>query len=213
MSCTVPPLFRYVGGLLPVYRADLGNFQSKSYMFKFFVTDFSASAWGNDFKFCIQLQHDELCPASPFQVCRRSTSTVYRADLGNFQPKSYMCKFFVTDFSASAGGNDFKFCIQLQHDELYRASPFQVCRRSTSCLPSRLRQFSAWKLHVQIFRNRFLSFCWRKWFQILYTASTWWVVPCLPFSSLSEVYFLINRAHLGNFQPESYMCKFFVTDF
>ena len=142
----VPPLFRFVGGLLPVYRADLGNFHPKSYMFKFFVMDFSASTGGNDFKFCIQLQHSRwVVPClSPFQVCQHGgLLPVYRADFGNFQPKSYMFKFFVTDFSASAGGNDFKFCIQLQHDELYRASPFQVCRRSTSCLPSRLRQFSA----------------------------------------------------------------------
>ena len=83
MSCTVSPLFRFVGRLLPVYRADLGNFQPKSYMFKFFVTDFSASTGGNDFKFCIQLQHDELYHASPFQVCR-SPLPVYRADSDNF---------------------------------------------------------------------------------------------------------------------------------
>ena len=141
MSCTEPPLFRFVARLLPVYRADLGNFQPKISMFKFFVTDFSASTGGNDFKFCIQFQHDELYREPPLFRFVAHLLPVYRADLGNFQPKSYMFKFFVTDFSASTGGNYFKFCIQLQHDELYSASPFQVCRRSTSCFPSRLWEF------------------------------------------------------------------------
>ena len=49
-------------------------------------------------------------------------------------------KSFVTDFSASTGGNDFIFGIQLLHDELYRVTHFQICRTSTSCLTSRLRE-------------------------------------------------------------------------
>jgi hypothetical protein len=37
--------------------------------------------------------------------------------------------------SASTGRNDFIFDIWLLHGDLYRASPFQVYRTSTSCLP------------------------------------------------------------------------------
>ena len=106
-------------------------------------TDISASTGGIDFKFCIQLLLDELQDHLCFQVCQTSTSCLPGRLVLFFRLKISMFKFFVTDFSASTGGNDFKFCIQLQHDELYRASPFQVCRTSTSCLPSRLRQFSA----------------------------------------------------------------------
>jgi hypothetical protein len=43
-------------------------------------------------------------------------------------------KTFVTDISASTGRNDFIFDIWLLHGELYRVSPFQVYRTSTSCL-------------------------------------------------------------------------------
>ena len=42
---------------------------------------------------------------------------------------------FVTDISASTGRNDFIFDIWLWHGDLYRVSPFQVYRTSTSCLP------------------------------------------------------------------------------
>jgi hypothetical protein len=41
-------------------------------------------------------------------------------------------KTFVTDISASTGRNDFIFDIWLLHDDLYRVSPFQVYRTSTS---------------------------------------------------------------------------------
>jgi hypothetical protein len=41
---------------------------------------------------------------------------------------------FVTDISASTGRNDFIFDIWLWHGDLYRVSPFQVYRTSTSCL-------------------------------------------------------------------------------
>ena len=85
---------------------------------------------------------------------------------------------------------DLKLGIQLQHDHLYRASPFQVCRTSTSCLPSRLRGFLRVKLTFSNFRNRFLSFYWWDGFEIWYTASEWSVVLCLPFSYLSDFYFL-----------------------
>jgi hypothetical protein len=48
---------------------------------------------------------------------------------------------FVTDISASTGRNDFIFDIWLWHGDLYRVSPFQVYRTSTSCLPRNLEFF------------------------------------------------------------------------
>ena len=39
---------------------------------------------------------------------------------------------FVTDISASTGRNDFIFDLWLWHGDLYRVSPFQVYRTSTS---------------------------------------------------------------------------------
>jgi hypothetical protein len=48
---------------------------------------------------------------------------------------------FVTDISASTWRNDFIFEIWLLHGELYRVSPFQVYRTSTSCLPHDLEFF------------------------------------------------------------------------
>jgi hypothetical protein len=50
-------------------------------------------------------------------------------------------KTFVTDILASTGRNDFIFDIWLLHDELYRVSPFQIYRTSTSCLPCDLEFF------------------------------------------------------------------------
>ena len=50
---------------------------------------------------------------------------------------------FVTDISASTGRNDFIFDIWLWHDDLYRVSPFQVYRTSTSCLPCYI-QMNEW---------------------------------------------------------------------
>jgi hypothetical protein len=44
-------------------------------------------------------------------------------------------KTFVAVISASTGRNDFIFDLWLWHDDLYRVSPFQVYRTSTSCLP------------------------------------------------------------------------------
>ena len=46
---------------------------------------------------------------------------------------------FVTDISASTGRNYFIFDIWLWHGDLYRVSPFQVYRTSTSCLPCDLQ--------------------------------------------------------------------------
>jgi hypothetical protein len=44
-------------------------------------------------------------------------------------------KTFVTDISASTERNDFIFDMWLWHGDLYRVSPCQVYRLSTSCLP------------------------------------------------------------------------------
>ena len=48
---------------------------------------------------------------------------------------------FVTDISASTGRNDFIFDIWLWHGDLYRVSPFQVYRTSTSCIHCDLEFF------------------------------------------------------------------------
>jgi hypothetical protein len=50
-------------------------------------------------------------------------------------------KTFVTDISASTGRSDFIFDIWLWHGDLYRVSPFQVYRTSTSCLQCDLEFF------------------------------------------------------------------------
>ena len=42
------------------------------------------------------------------------------------------------------------------------------------------------------FRNRYLSFYWKKWFYIWYMALAWWLVPCLPFQGLPHIYFLFT---------------------
>ena len=43
-----------------------------------------------------------------------------------------------------------------------------------------------------LFRNRYLSFYWKKWFYIWYMALAWWLVPCLPFPGLLHIYFLFT---------------------
>ena len=42
------------------------------------------------------------------------------------------------------------------------------------------------------FRNRYLSFYWKKWFYIWYMALAWWLVLCLPFPGLPRIYFLFT---------------------
>jgi hypothetical protein len=41
------------------------------------------------------------------------------------------------------------------------------------------------------FRNRYLSFYWKKLFYIWF-ALAWWLVPCLPFPGLLHIYFLFT---------------------
>jgi tRNA A37 threonylcarbamoyladenosine biosynthesis protein TsaE len=105
-----------------------------------FVTDISASTGRNDFIFDIWLWHGDLYRVSPFQVCRTSTSCL-QCDLEFFM--FAVMKTFVTVISPSTGRNYFIFDIWLWHVDLYRFSPFQVYRTSTSCLPCDL-QMNEW---------------------------------------------------------------------
>jgi hypothetical protein len=41
------------------------------------------------------------------------------------------------------------------------------------------------------FRNKYLSFYWKKWFYI-YMDLAWWLVPCLPFPGLPHIYLLFT---------------------
>ena len=102
---------------------------------KTFVTDISASTGRNYFIFDIWLWHGDLYRVSPFQVYRTSVSCL-QCDLEFFM--FAVIKTVVTDISAFTGRNDFIFDIWLLHGELYRVSPFQVYRTSTSCLPGDL---------------------------------------------------------------------------
>ena len=54
----------------------------------------------------------------------------------------------------------------------------------------RLRIFHVFR--NENFRNRYLSFYWKKWFYIWYVALAWWLVPCLPFPGLLHIYFLFT---------------------
>jgi hypothetical protein len=96
-----------------------------------FVTVISASTGRNDFIFDIWLWHGDLYHVSPFHVYRTSTSCL-QCDLEFFM--FAVMKTFVPVISASTGRNDFIFDIWLWHCDLYRVSPFQVYRTSTSCL-------------------------------------------------------------------------------
>ena len=105
-----------------------------------FVTDISASTGRNDFIFDRWLWHGDLYRVSPFQVYRTSTSCL-QCDLVFFM--FALMKTVVTVISASTGRNDFIFDIWLWHGDLYRVSPFQFYRTSTSCLPCDL-QMNEW---------------------------------------------------------------------
>ena len=70
-------------------------------------------------------------------------------------------------------------------------------------LPHIFFQFTVWLriFHVcrnENFRNRYLSFYWKKWFYIWYMALAWWLVPCPPFPGLQHIYFLFT-VRLKNF--------------
>jgi hypothetical protein len=99
---------------------------------KTFVADISASTGRNDFIFDMWLWHGDLYRVSPFQVYCTSPSSCLPCDLEFFM--FAVMKIFVTDISASTGRKDFIFDIWLWHGDLYRVSPFQVYRTSTSCL-------------------------------------------------------------------------------
>ena len=73
-----------------------------------------------------------------------------------------------------------------------------------TCTVSPLSRFTAHLLPVYLivrifhfccnenFRYRYLSFYWKKWFDIWYMALAWWLVPCLPFPGLPRIYFLFT---------------------
>ena len=97
---------------------------------------------------------------------------------------------FVTDISASTGRNDFIFDIWLWHGDLYRVSPFQVYRTSTSCLQCDLEffMFAVMKTFVTVIsastrRNDFIFDIWL-WHGDLYHVSPFQVyrtsTSCLP---------------------------------
>ena len=84
---------------------------------------------------------------------------------------------FVTDISASTGRNDFIFDLWLWHGDLYRVSPFQVYRTSTSCLQCDLEffMFAVMKTFVTVIsastgRNDFIFDIWL-WHGDLYRVS------------------------------------------
>ena len=97
---------------------------------------------------------------------------------------------FVTDISASTGRNDFIFDKWLWHGDLYRVSPFQVYRTSTSCLQCDLEffMFAVMKTFVTVIsvstgRNDFIFDIWL-WHGDLYRVSPFQVYRistfCLP---------------------------------
>ena len=97
---------------------------------------------------------------------------------------------FVTDISASTGRNDLIFDIWLWHGDLYRVSPFQVYRTSTSCLQCDLEffMFAVMKTFVTVIsastgRNDFIFDIWL-WHGDLYHVSPFQVystsTSCLP---------------------------------
>ena len=152
-----------------------------------FVTDISASTGRNYFIFDIWLWHGDLYCVSPFQVYRTSTSCL-QCDLEFFM--FAIMKTFVTVISASTGRNDFIFDIWLWHGDLYRVSPFQVYRTSTSCLQCDLEffMFAVMKTFVTVIsastgRNYFIFDVWL-WHGDLYRVSPFQVyrtsTSCLP---------------------------------
>ena len=131
----IPPLIEYCNHLVrPSVRLSVRPSVHT------FVIDISASTGRSDLIFDIWLWHGDLYCVSPFQVYRTSTSCL-QCDL-EFLMFAVM-KTFVTVISASTGRNDFIFDIWLWHVDLYRVSPFQVYRTSTSCLPCNL-QMNEW---------------------------------------------------------------------
>ena len=97
---------------------------------------------------------------------------------------------FGTDISAATGRNDFIFDIWLWHGNLYRVSPIQVYRTSTSCLQCDLEffMFAVMKTFVTVIsastgRNDFIFDIWL-WHGDLYRVAPFQVyrtsTSCLP---------------------------------
>ena len=82
------------------------------------------------------------CPSvRTFTLSKQISTSCLQCDLEFFM--FAVMKTFVTVISASTGRNNFIFDIWLWHGDLYRVSPFQVYRISTSCLPCDL-QMNEW---------------------------------------------------------------------
>ena len=110
---------------------------------------------------------------------------------------------FVTDISASTGRNDFIFDMVLAW-WLLLCLPFPGLPHIYFLFTVRLRIF-----HVcrnENFRNSYLSFYWKKWFDIWYMALAWWLVPCLPFPGLPHIYFLFT-VRLTNERVEVFLAR------
>ena len=94
------------------------------------VTYFSATTYRNELKFGMHLWHYELYRVCEFHWCRMSTSCLLDFVHTCVRPEIIS----VTHFSATAYGNDLKFCMRFWHHELYRVCEFHWCRMSTSCI-------------------------------------------------------------------------------
>ena len=97
---------------------------------------------------------------------------------------------FVKDVSAVTGRKDFIFDTWLWHSNFVPCLPFPGLPHINFLFTARLRIF-----HVcrnENFRNRYLSFYWKKWFYIWYMGFAWWIVLCLPFPGLPHIYFLFT---------------------
>ena len=112
---------------------------------------------------------------------------------------------FVTDISASTGRNDFMFDIWLWHGDLYRVSPFQVYRTSTSCLQCDLEffMFAVMKTLVTVIpastgRNDFIFDIWL-WHDDLTTRPmSPLLLGCILLVKLSTVVVLLQLTMLYN---------------
>ena len=156
-----------------------------------FVKDVSAATGRNDFIFDTWLWHSDLYHVSPFQAYHTSTSCL-PCDLEFFM-FAVVKTLYYRCISASTGRNDFIFDIWLWHGDLYRVSPFQVYRTSTSCLQCDL-EFFMFAVIAENFRNSYLSFYWKKLFYIWYMALAWWLVTVSPLSRFTAHLLPVYRA-------------------
>jgi hypothetical protein len=114
VTCTVSPLSRFTAHLLPVYNAT----KHFSCLHKISITRGRSTGL-------------------PYHQRMKEPINLYKNLRLVFFWGHLVClsvHTFLTDISAFTGRNDFIFEIWLWHGDLYRVSPFQVYRTSTSCL-------------------------------------------------------------------------------